>query len=52
MKRKQKAELEPEPKEEQTINNNTNFITIDNYIFREYYNNTFIDTNNTDTNII
>jgi len=44
--RENKKETEPK-KEDQTINNNTNFITIDNYIFREYYNNTFIDTNNT-----
>jgi len=46
--REKKTETEP-TKEEQTINNKTNFITIDNYIFREYYNNTFIDTNNTNT---
>lgn len=51
--KKTEAETETEPtKEEQTINNKTNFITIDNYVFREYYNNTFIDTNNTDTNTI
>ena len=48
--KKTETETETEPtKEEQTINNKTNFITIDNYIFREYYNNTFIDTNNTNT---
>ena len=44
--RENKKETEPK-KEDQTINNNTNFITIDNYVFREYYNNIVIDNNNT-----
>ena len=47
--REKNTETEPTTKEEQTINNKTNFITIDNYVFREYYNNIVIDTNNTNT---
>ena len=39
--REKNTETEP-TKEEQTINNKTNFITIDNYVFREYYNNTVL----------
>jgi hypothetical protein len=40
--REKKTETEIE---NEKINNEEKFITIDNYIFRDYYNNTFINNN-------
>jgi len=42
--REKKTETEIE---NEKINNEEKFITIDNYIFRDYYNNIIIDTNKT-----